>query len=153
MKVKDFLDLVPQIVSVKIEIRNNGRYNYMYVMGEYIQLYDGYIMPGTYKHYELEKGERLDFNNVQFPATFWAIDPRKAERKVLELEITDLRIWRPSKSWLYGKPVGWEPIEAIITCDIGDEEFNGVCKKSTLTTHKADIHKDQMSINDFIEGV
>ena len=152
MKVNDLLELVPQIVSVNIDIRNNGRYNYKYVMGEHIQLHDGYTVAGTYKHYELESDERLDFNNVQFPATFWAIDPRKAERKVLELEITDLRIWQPSKGYLYGKPKGWQPLEAIITCDVGDEEFNGKCTKSA-TAPKVDIYKDQMSINDFLEGV
>ena len=152
MRIRELLELAPQIVSVKIDIRNNGRYNYKYVMGEHIKLHDGYTVAGTYKHYELEKDERLDFNDrsEQFPATFWAIDPRKSERKILELEITDLRLWRPSMSWLYGKPAGWEPIDAVITCDIGDEEWNGICKKSAVR-NIPDIEKDQMNLSEFME--
>ncbi len=154
MTIKELLDIAPQIVSIDLDIRNNGRYNYKYVVGEHIQLHDGYIKANSYRHYELEKGEQLNFDKVQFPATFWAIDPRKLDHKVLDLVITDMRLWRPSKSWLYGKPKGWESVEAVITCDIGDKEFNGVCTKKIEQpkSMEIDIDRDQMSITDFIGG-
>ena len=148
---------MPQLVVMEVTIRNNGRYNYRYVMGKHIKLYSGYTKTGYYSHYPLEDNERIDFikNSETFPATFWATDPRKAEKKLLNLEVTDIRINRAENDYLYRKDydIGWELMQAYITCDIGNESFNGKCTKIyEEKPPQADIEKDQMSIEDFLEG-
>ena len=146
MTVKDLLDVAPQIVVVEVTIRNNGRYCYRWEYGKHIQLPSGYTIKGYYTHYELEEGERMDFPQNQFPATFVAEDARELDKEVLELEITDIRLTHPFRPWLYKyvhDEVGWDAVEAVITCDIGNREY----KKPHKT---ADIIKDQMSIDDYL---
>lgn len=147
MSIKELLDLFVQIVAVDIDIRNNGRYNYKYVVGKHIQVYDGY--KALYKGYALEEGERIDYNSKSesFPASFIAIDPRELDKDLLNYKATDVKITSPYYSHLYGEPHGWRPLRAYITCDIGDGEI-----KTKAYTPKVDIDKAQLTLEDFLEG-
>lgn len=152
MNIKDLLDIAPQIVQLDVTIRNNGRYNYKFVLGEHIFVYAGYSKPDICRLYRPEKGEKLVFDKNQLPATFWAVNPRQV-KEILDLEITDIRLTRPEKSYLYEKE-GWEPVLAYFTCDIGDKEFNGKCVRKLSEYKKIpDIEKDQMNLSEFMEGI
>lgn len=147
MSIKELLEVFIQVVEIDIDIRNNGRYNYKYVVGKHISVYDGY--KSLYKGYSLEDGERIDYTSPaeQFPASFIAIDPRELDKDLLSYKITDLKITSPFHSHLYGEPSGWRPLKAYITCDIGDGEL-----KTKAYTPKVDIDKAQLTIEDFIGG-
>ena len=147
MSIKEFLELFIQIVEIDVDIRNNGRYNYKYVVGKHIEVYDGYKAP--YKGYSLEDGERIDYNSPaeQFPASFIAIDPRELDKELLSYNITDIKVTKSFYSFLYGNPSGWSPLKAYITCDIGDGEL-----KTKAYTPKVDIDKAQLTLEDFLEG-
>jgi hypothetical protein len=158
MTVRELLNLAPQVLEADITVRNNGLYNYRFILGENIRLYDGYTSKGKDRHGHLIKGELIEFNtpDIRLPATFYAIDPRKIDKKVLELSVTDLRLMRVDESYLYSeqrKGIGWEPVKAYITCDIGNEPFNGVCRrvKEEAKKEKTEI-TGQMDINDFLGG-
>ena len=143
MTVGELLAVSPRIVQVDIEVRANGdgQFIYKYAIAPYIQIYSGY--PSA--KYNLDPKERLDFKKNTFPATFWAIDPRKA-KEVLDLEIKRVTYSTAFHSYLYENsdvnnytcatikayPKGWvKPIELDIKADL----------------------KNQMSIFDFKEGV
>lgn len=107
MTVGELLEVIPQVAVIDVSIRKNGRYCYRWVVGKYIQIHSGYSgekTPGGERiprNYALEDGERLDFPDNQFPATFWAIYPTEIGKDVKELEVEDIRITHPFKSYLY----------------------------------------------------
>ena len=147
MKIRELLEISPQIISIRITIRNNGLYNYEYHIGEKVRLTSSY---GS--HRMLDKGEIIRFNrnNWAMPATFWAIDPRKIDNDLLELTITNLRLWNAPS---YTDAGGWSAVEALITCDIGNKEFFGLCTRVVEDEKpKIDLERDQMSLEDFLEG-
>lgn len=154
MTVGELLELIPQIAVIDVSIRNNGRYCYRWVVGKYIQIHSGYSgekTPGGERipsNYALEDGERLDFPNNYFPATFWAIYPTEIGKDVKELEVEDIRITHPFRSWLYKyvhEGIGWDAIQLYITCDIGNREYKKPRKEP-------DVEKDQMSLFDYEGG-
>lgn len=154
MTVGELLETIPQIAVMEVTIRKNGRYCYRWVVGKYIQIHSGYSgekTPGGERiprNYALEDGERLDFPNNQFPATFWAIYPTEIGKDVKELEVEDIRITHPFRSWLYKyvhEGIGWDAIQLYITCDIGDREYKKPRKEP-------DVEKDQMSLFDYEGG-
>lgn len=154
MTVGELLETIPQIAVIDVSIRNNGRFCYRWVVGKYIQIHSGYSgekTPGgetITRNYALEDGERLDFPNNYFPATFWAIYPTEIGKDVKELEVEDIRITHPFRSWLYKyvhEGIGWDAIQLYITCDIGDREYRKPRKEP-------DVEKDQMSLFDYEGG-
>jgi hypothetical protein len=147
MTVKDLMDVTPQIVVIDVTIRKNGRYVYRWKAGKHIQLGAGYTSEHP-RNYELEDGERLDFPKNQLPATYWAIYPSEIGQDVKDLEITDMRLMPPFRSWIYNKEtqkaIGWNALEAYITCDIGDRDYKKPRKEPNIVT-------DQMNIFDYGE--
>ena len=146
MTIKELLEVTSQIVEAEITIRNNGLYNYMYVYGEHIQIHRSYVSNKVC----LQDGEIREFNtpDIRLPATFIAKDPRKAAKEILDLPITDLKISNHLNSWLYDNK-GWTNYEAIITCDIGNAEFKGICVRKVEDKPKEE-HDGQMNINDYL---
>jgi hypothetical protein len=67
---------------------------------------------------------------------------------VKDLEVTNIRITHPFRSYLYKyvhEGIGWDAIQLYITCDIGDREYKKPRKEP-------DIEKDQMSLFDYEGG-
>ena len=154
MTVGELLEIIPQIAVIDVTIRNNGRYCYEWVVGKYIQIHCGYSGEKNPEgeripmNYALEDGERLDFPRNQFPATFWAIYPTEIGKDVKDLEVTDIRITHPFRSYLYKyvhEGIGWDAIQLYITCDIGDREYKKPRKEPNIVT-------DQMSLFDYEEA-
>lgn len=147
MTVKELMDVTPQITVIDVTIRKNSRYVYRWVVGKHITLHSGYTSYEKSYNYVLEDGERLDFPKDSLPATFWSIPPSKIGRAVKDLEITDMRLMPPFRAWIHNKEtqkaIGWDALEAYITCDIGDRDYKKPRKEPNIVT-------DQMSIEDFM---
>ena len=116
MTVGDLLEVAPEIVEIEITIRDNGKYIYRYVIGEYVEIHQGY----PEHNHDLEIGERIETKTrdyiYPFPATFWAIKPHKASKDIKALEIYDIKFTSNMISWKYKNYKHSWRSKAYITC-------------------------------------
>ena len=146
MKIKELLDVAPEIMQLKIEIRENGagRYIYKYDIAPHVEVPQSY----PYARYKLEPKERLDLKtqdvNCPFPATFWAIDPHKA-KEIYDLEISRVAFGKPMLSWLFKEYGSW------VSCAHITAYPKDWVKPIQVSEH-TDAIAGQMDIKDFLGG-
>lgn len=141
MKIRELLEVAPNILELEITIRNNGRYVYKYHVAKHVKVYQSY----PYERQFVDDGERWDLRtrdiNCPFPTTFWAVDPREAD-EIQELEIDYVNFTHLSYSWLYKDVSSWAS-HAVVTC------YPKGWTKPLEVSPQISTLKGQMSITDY----
>ena len=149
MTVGELLEAMHELCEIEINIRENGdgRFKYMYVIGDHVQTYSGY---GYSWAKNVEPGEIKKFEHPE-PATFMAFNPHDMPEELKGLRICDMRISNSILSWKYRnyeykgrKMGGWECKAYINAYPEGWMEPEEESKK-----YHADL-KNQMSISDYL---